>query len=61
MNRATLRKRAQRKISVEGRACATCGSTENLERHHPDYRRPLHIVVLCKPCHGRLSARKRWG
>lgn len=31
--------------------CENCGSTENLHRHHPDYDKPLEIMVLCEPCH----------
>ena len=31
--------------------CERCGSTEQLERHHPDYSKPLSIVTLCHSCH----------
>ena len=31
--------------------CQFCGSTENVEKHHPDYRKPLEIIELCKRCH----------
>ena len=34
--------------------CNSCGSTENLERHHPDYNKPLEIITLCRRCHARL-------
>ncbi len=34
-----------------GKSCTRCGSTENLERHHPDYSQPLNIVTLCPQCH----------
>ena len=31
--------------------CLRCGSTENLERHHEDYSKPLEVQTLCMPCH----------
>lgn len=34
-----------------GKECLKCGSTENLQRHHPDYSKQLEIVTLCAKCH----------
>ena len=34
--------------------CVYCGSTENLERHHSDYAKPLEVVTVCVRCHQRL-------
>lgn len=31
--------------------CEKCSSRDNLERHHPDYDKPLEVVTLCKSCH----------
>lgn len=31
--------------------CAHCGSTDNLEAHHPRYDRPFQVVSLCRDCH----------
>lgn len=31
--------------------CELCGRTKVLERHHPDYDKPLEIQWLCKKCH----------
>lgn len=39
--------------------CASCGTTESLERHHPDYSKPLEIVTLCHSCHMRLHHKLR--
>ena len=39
-----------KKKSLE-KSCKKCGSTEKLERHHPDYSRPTEILTLCKKCH----------
>ncbi len=34
-----------------GNACEECGSKEHLERHHPDYDKPLEAQTLCRECH----------
>jgi hypothetical protein len=31
--------------------CEGCGLKNRLEKHHPDYDRPLLVLWLCKPCH----------
>lgn len=31
--------------------CEGCNKPSKVEKHHPDYSRPLVIVWLCKPCH----------
>lgn len=38
-----------------GPCCEECGSTERLERHHPDYDKSLEIITLCKSCHINLG------
>jgi hypothetical protein len=58
MKKATIRKRAQRAMPILA-ACQICKSTENLQRHHPDYSEPNHIEVLCQSCH--LAADQRDG
>ena len=40
-------------IPIEAR-CENCGSKENLERHHPDYSKPLEVMTLCRKCHATL-------
>jgi hypothetical protein len=32
--------------------CEMCHKTEKLHRHHPNYEKPLDVVVLCRDCHG---------
>ena len=50
-----VRKAAQRSVSLAGKACAECGSTHRLQRHHPDYTKPTHVVILCQACHVRAD------
>ncbi len=33
--------------------CRTCGASK-VEKHHPDYSKPLNVIWLCRPCHLRL-------
>lgn len=40
---------------VKAPACERCGSSAVLEAHHPDHRRPLRVVWLCRPCHDAVS------
>ena len=44
---------ARRLVSL-GSECSLCGSVEGLERHHPDYSKPLEIITLCTSCHGKV-------
>lgn len=40
------------RLSVDTTACQGCGRRNvRVEKHHPDYRYPLVVVALCKPCH----------
>jgi len=34
--------------------CYICGSTENIQCHHPDYNLPLDVIFLCPIHHSRL-------
>jgi len=37
--------------------CEVCGSTHNLQRHHPDYSKPLEVMTLCRDCHWAIHGR----
>lgn len=36
---------------IKQKECEFCGSTKNLEAHHPDYAYPQIIVTACTKCH----------
>ena len=38
----------------EDDVCCFCGAKEELQKHHPDYLKPLYIVIMCKKCHALL-------
>jgi hypothetical protein len=44
---------ASRDLPIDS-ICFRCGSVENLERHHPDYSKPLIIVTVCRSCHMKI-------
>ena len=39
---------------VVGKCCSIFNSVDRLEKHHPDYSKPLYIITLCKKCHTRI-------
>ena len=32
-------------------ACAACGTSENIQLHHPDYSMPFVVIAVCRRCH----------
>ena len=44
-----VRKSDQKRTTIKG-VCERCGTTENLQRHHPNYKR-REFIVLCPKCH----------
>lgn len=44
---------AKSKGVIKELPCFACGSTEQLEAHHPSYAEPLAVVWLCHKCHMR--------
>lgn len=51
---------ALRRGLIKPRQCENCGA-EKTEAHHPDYRRPLYVVWLCRACHKKLHAAQNRG
>ena len=50
---------------IKPTACKKCGKSGPVEAHHPDYRKPLYVIWICKPCHlqahGKLSRKIKKG
>jgi len=53
LEKRVAEKRARYYVTIDSK-CENCGSTENLERHHKDYSKPLEVVTLCRKCHAGL-------
>ncbi len=37
--------------NIELTPCVNCGTSDNIENHHPDYDKPKEIICLCCKCH----------
>lgn len=48
----------QRRGKLKKRPCERCGS-EKAEKHHKDYRKPLDVTWLCRPCHMAVHGRAK--
>lgn len=57
LKEASIEKLGQ-KIPLDSQ-CTFCNSTKNLERHHPNYSKPLEVITLCKRCHRRIHAKNK--
>lgn len=47
--KTAARRAAAKKVPLG--PCSVCGTTEDVHRHHPDYARPLDVVLLCRRHH----------
>jgi len=56
-NKATYA-RKQGNIKL-GASCEICGSTDEIQFHHPNYDKPLEVMNLCYKCHRKLHAGMR--
>ena len=45
--------------------CSICGLHKKIQRHHPDYEKPLEILFVCRGCHlnihKNLKEKRRYG
>src|ERR1700733_276343 len=41
--------------------CSRCGSTKDIQAHHPDYSKPLDVEWLCCKCHVGVHRPRRQG
>lgn len=46
---------ANKKIKItEGFLCEICKKEKAKHKHHPDYSKPLEVVLVCIKCHNKL-------
>lgn len=50
-NNPIKRKAHRSAYKIEASACGICGSSQKVERHHPDYSKPDIVMILCHKCH----------
>ena len=41
--------------------CYFCGTTADIEMHHPDYTQPLRVYWLCRLCHRKVDGMTKLG
>lgn len=51
-------------LSINGRACQLCNSTNNLNVHHRDYSNrafetPIDLTILCQKCHAKFHGKDK--
>lgn len=44
-------------VLIKPASCQACKQEKPLDRHHPDYKKPLGIVWLCRKCHMAIHAK----
>lgn len=53
------RSAAGRKIIIpKGTLCEHCKKNLAVQRHHPDYNKPLKVKLLCFDCHKKIKTRR---
>lgn len=52
---SAIERAVKKGVLVPPKHCEICKSTHRIEAHHPDYRRVLDVIWLCKHCHEKMS------
>ncbi len=51
-DKTKVRQQALKLIKIpKGQMCQDCKSKFAIDRHHPDYSKPLEVEFLCRSCH----------
>lgn len=48
-----------KRAGIKPLPCVQCSSTVKVEKHHPNYKLPLHFLWLCRACHVALHTAER--
>jgi hypothetical protein len=51
--------KAAKAIPLAGAKCSRCERTLNLVRHHPDYSKPLDVVIVCALHHKEIHREEK--
>jgi len=57
--RKTLQNADYRGKITKPDTCSKCGAGGMIHGHHEDYAKPLDVIWLCPPCHGRIHSEER--
>lgn len=52
--RAAVKRALKQKKLVRPSRCSECNKRTFVEAHHPNYKKPLDVMWLCKKCHGSI-------
>lgn len=52
---SAVERAVKRRDLIPKERCEVCRSKHKIEAHHPDYRKRLEIIWLCKYCHEKLT------
>ena len=56
--RRIARALAEKNILINNQLCESCKKELAIERHHPDYAKPLKVQLLCMNCHNKITYKK---
>ncbi len=51
--------RAKKSGKLLPQPCEICGTKENIQAHHPDYKKPLDVMWLCPDDHRKIEIENR--
>lgn len=46
---------------IKPKKCSSCGKRKKLDAHHPDYKKPLDVLWVCRQCHAHIHNKKIHG
>ena len=58
-NQEKIKSRSLALYHVDLQPCEVCGSEDEIQKHHEDYKNPLDVTCLCQEHHSELHAARR--